>query len=35
MRLAVNDPAGMPLYAQQQRPLPSAREAALTGLHGV
>ena len=33
MRLAVNDPACMPLYAQQQRPLQSACEAALTGLH--
>ena len=33
MRLAVNDPACMPLYAQQQRHLQSAYEAALTGLH--
>ena len=33
MHLAVNDPACMPLYAQQQHPLPSACEAALTGRH--
>jgi hypothetical protein len=33
MCLEVNDPACMPLYAKQQRPLQSACEAALTGLH--
>jgi hypothetical protein len=33
MRLEVNDPACMPLYAQHRRPLQAACKAALTGLH--